>query len=119
MTHRDNLDALGFAFGPYSFAFFDGVEDAKFFEPEFPRSDAVGSKRLFPLCLDFCINLQMRNDPSHDKTLIVSFEVCNVALCAFRYRNLILHLGIVPKKSGALNVHQSGPVCPTALPLSR
>jgi hypothetical protein len=24
--------------------------------------------------LDFCINLQMRNDPSHDNTLIVRLE---------------------------------------------
>ncbi|PYS02298.1 MAG: hypothetical protein DMG15_19755 [Acidobacteria bacterium] len=45
MAHRNNFHAPGFVFGLCRFAFFDGVEDAKFVQPEFPRSDGV-SRRI-------------------------------------------------------------------------
>jgi len=72
------------AFSAFAALLSSGIEDAEFIEPEFPRSDGIGSKRLLPFCFDFCIDLQMRNDPGDDNTLIMRFEVRNVAFSAFR-----------------------------------
>ena len=108
MAHCNNLHALGSLFRLCFAISLDGIKDPKFIKPEFPWSDGVGSERLLPLCSDFCIHLQVRNDPSHDDALIMWLEVCNVALCAFRQRDLVIHAGIVPEKPGALNLRALG-----------
>ena len=85
----------------------------------FPWSDGVGSERLLPLCLDFCIRLQMRNDPTYDDALFMCFEVSNVVLCAFGERDLVFHSCIVSEKPARLNGCGLGTVCITAQGFSR
>jgi hypothetical protein len=47
MTNGNNLHVLGFAFRFCRRALFDGVENTKSVEPQFPWSYGVGSKRFF------------------------------------------------------------------------
>ena len=110
MAHCNNLHALGSLFRLCFAISLDGIKDPKFIKPEFPWSDGVGSERLLPLCSDFCIHLQVRNDPSHDDALIMWLEVDNVALCAFRQRDLVIptrelgRSGLIPVNANKLSL---------------